>query len=74
MMVLRRLRADEVSAAADVIAQRVKSILAAKTTSKGSWERSQAVELLGGTGSIVLQAETNLTGLGASWGNGGGAR
>lgn len=66
MVVLHRLSADEISGAADVIAQRVKSILAAKTTPKGSWERSQAIELLGGTGAIVPQAEINLTGLGAS--------
>lgn len=41
MMVLHGLSADEVVDATDVIAQRVKSILAAKTTNKGSWERSQ---------------------------------
>lgn len=66
MMVVHRLSAGEVSRAEDVVAQRVKGVLAAKTTAKGTWGRSQAIELLGGTGAIVPQAEINLTGLGAS--------
>lgn len=38
MLVLQRLGPDQVSEATDIIAQRVKIILAAKTTAKGSWE------------------------------------
>ena len=65
MLVLSRLCEDRVEEAVDVIAQRAKSILSAKSP-KGSWEKSQVLELLAGAGSVVPQGEIALTGLGAA--------
>lgn len=67
LVMAQRLGAEQVSEAADIIAQRVKAILAAKATAKRSWEKKQAIELLGGSGSVVPQSEITRTGVGQAW-------
>jgi hypothetical protein len=63
MMVMAKVSDGEYAHAVDVIAQRAKSLLQAKST-KGSWEKSQVIELLASGGGIVPQSEITLTGLG----------
>lgn len=63
MLILQKLNEDQVEQAADVIAQRAKSLLVAKTA-KGSWEKSATIELLASSSGVVPQSEIALSGLG----------
>lgn len=65
MLIMAKLGEGEYAQAADVIAQRAKSLLQAKSA-KGSWEKSQVIELLASGGGIVPQSEITLTGLGSA--------
>ena len=65
MMIMAKLGEGEYAQVADVVAQRAKSLLQAKNA-KGSWEKSQVIELLASGGGIVPQSEITLTGLGSA--------
>ena len=60
---MQRITRDEVPQALDLMSQRIKSILLAKS-SKGSWEKAQNIELLAiPEASVALGSEISLAGL-----------
>ena len=65
MAVLARISDNRLPEAVDILAQRAKSILTAKAP-KGSWEKSQVLELVASASSVVPQTEIALSGLGTS--------
>jgi hypothetical protein len=61
--ILKRLGSDRIPEAADIIAQRIKSVLLAKGKN-GSWDKSGIIELISPQDSqVTLASEFALTGL-----------
>ena len=60
---MAKLQRQEVPAALDILSQRIKAILLAKTA-KGSWEKAQTIELLSmPEASLATSGEVTLAGL-----------
>ena len=63
-LVMSKLNAGKLDEAADTLSQRIKAIMSAKAA-KGTWEKSQLIELLPVSGgSLISAGELSLTGLG----------
>ena len=62
---VQKLNEDLHEEAIDILAQRAKAILIAKSA-KGSWEKGQVVELVSTGLAIIPQGEITLSGLGAA--------
>jgi len=61
---MQKLNQYKYAEAADVIAQRIKAVLSAKSA-KGSWEKAQQIEVLATHGGpLATASELSLTGLG----------
>ena len=65
ILIMAKLGGGEYAQVADAAAQRAQSLLQAKSA-KGSWKKSQVIELLASGGGIVPQLEIALTGLGSA--------